>query len=84
MITEDQRGLLRRVATRIEDPLGLPIWLEDIAALLSLCANLGGAKDRAEHILELDEFGVQGLCERCGWTPEQWAEEWKKREGLDG
>ena len=97
-MTKDQRELLRRVDKRFKyhrdtlDALGMDIDIADLAALLSLCAELGGAKDRAEFYREHAE--LLAMCKTCitksdqvyrpdrrhPWDDARWAEEWKKRE----
>ena len=80
---EKKLKLLRRLAEREKE--NLLCRADDVKALLSLCAELGGAKDRAEFP-EAHYVGARGgMCLGCpdprhSWTPEQWAEEWKKRE----
>lgn len=83
-MTKDQRDLLRRMTEREKEDL--LCRADDVKALLSLICELGGAKDRAEF--KLAHYSTRAFCEQCApgtdprhfWTPEQWIEEWKKRE----
>ena len=82
-LTPDQRDLLRRVAERI----GADQDSADIEDLLSLCANLCGAKDRAEWKLQHGWPFSKFHCLGCddphhAWDDARWVAEWKKREGL--
>lgn len=90
-MTPDQRELLRRMASGKSNCYSP----DEQAALLSLLCELGGAKDRAEwernfmaarlHKFQggtsyTPEIHMEINGDKRDWTPERWAEEWKKRE----
>ena len=92
-MTPAQRDLLRRLQREIgeADPEWADYLLDDLAALLALIADLGGAKLRAEFERDVAEIGATLVDSeepaaplrgdpRHHWTDSQWAAEWRKRE----
>ena len=87
-LTTEQRKILRRVADLLApfEPgdTGYQVLTPgELFALLSLCAELGGAKDRAEwkeyHWVN-KEFCLCDQQDKHDWDDARWVEEWKKRE----
>lgn len=91
-LPKDQRDLLRRLRATVDDSYR-QLGHDDRAALLDFCANLGGAKDRAEFFWKhaFDLLGRPEIyCTACveakeadprhAWDDARWVEEWKKRE----
>lgn len=80
-----QRDLLRHIADLLAPfapgDTGYQVLTPDeLFALLSLCAELGGELYRVHH-------GSSAFCshsnkECLDWDDARWAEEWRKREGL--
>ena len=92
-LKQDQRELLRRMAERLADPLGLPIWLkDDLAALLDMLVDREWQLDEDRFYRWHNQDGRCGECHRKGyvqpdprhtWTPDQWRAAVRARYGME-